>query len=37
MGFFFDWMEAHWFDLVQTLGIVAGLALTGYSAFKDSR
>ena len=37
MGFFFDWIEANWFALLQTIGIVAGLCFSGYAALRDNR
>jgi hypothetical protein len=31
------WIEDHWLDALQTLGIVAGLWFTSLSAFRDHR
>ncbi len=32
-----NWIQAHWFDLFQTLGIVGGLLFTAYAMKKDER
>jgi hypothetical protein len=32
-----DWFSAHWFDLFQTLGIIASLLLAAYTTWKDER
>jgi len=31
------WLAQHWFDLLQTVGIVGGLVFTGYAVIKDER
>lgn len=31
------WLAHHWFQLIQTLGIVAGLTLSGWSAWAQRR
>ena len=31
------WIGEHWFDLLQTVGIVGGLLLTAYMAWRDER
>ena len=31
------WLALHWFDLVQTVGIVGGLAFTGYALQRDEQ
>ena len=31
------WLSEHWFDLLQTVGIVASLLLAAYAAWKDDR
>jgi hypothetical protein len=31
------WITGHWFDLLQTLGIVGGLLFTAYAALKNER
>ena len=32
-----DWISAHWFDLVQTIGIVGGLIFTAHAIRRDER
>jgi hypothetical protein len=32
-----SWLAQHWFDLLQTLGIIGGLTFTGYSLRQDER
>lgn len=32
-----DWITEHWFDLLQTVGIVASLLLAAYTTWKDER
>ncbi len=36
-GFLFAWLSANWFSLLQTAGIVGGLAFTSYSLTLNSR
>jgi hypothetical protein len=31
------WLTEHWFDLLQTVGIVGGLLFTAYAALRDER
>ena len=31
------WVTEHWFDLIQTVGIVAGLLFTAYAALREER
>jgi plasmid maintenance system killer protein len=31
------WITEHWFDLIQTVGIIAGLLFTGYAALREER
>jgi hypothetical protein len=33
----FRWLGEHWFDSVQTVGVVGGLLLTAYTIHKDER
>lgn len=33
----FPWLAEHWFDLLQTVGIVGGLLFTGLTLRKDDR
>ena len=37
MGLFLIWMSAHWFSLLQAIGIVGGLAFTGMSLRLNAR
>lgn len=37
MAAFLSWLDQHWFNLVQTLGIVGGLGLTFASLRRDHR
>jgi hypothetical protein len=32
-----NWILEHWFDLLQTVGIVGGLLFTAYAVRKDER
>jgi phosphoribosylaminoimidazole-succinocarboxamide synthase len=32
-----SWITEHWFDLLQTLGIVGGLVFTAYTTHKDEK
>lgn len=32
-----DWIAGHWFDLLQTVGIIGSLLLAAYTAWKDDR
>jgi hypothetical protein len=32
-----NWFTAHWFDLIQTIGIIGGLIFTAYAVRKDNR
>ena len=32
-----SWLATHWFELIQTAGIVAGLVFNGYTTRKDSK
>ena len=32
-----QWLAVHWFDCVQTVGLVGGLLLTAYMIHKDAR
>lgn len=32
-----NWVAAHWFDLIQTLGIIGSLLLAVHTALKDER
>jgi hypothetical protein len=32
-----EWLTQHWFELLQTVGIVGSLGLTAYMAWKDER
>lgn len=34
---FLSWLSEHWFDSLQSVGIVGGLAFTGYTTLKDER
>ena len=34
---FFAWFTTHWFDLLQTTGIVGGLVFTGLTLHRDTR
>jgi len=36
MGFI-NWIAEHWFDGIQTVGIVGGLLLAGYTSWKDEQ
>jgi hypothetical protein len=31
------WTAEHWFDLIQTVGIIAGLLFTAYAALREER
>jgi len=33
----FNWLTEHWFDLIQTVGIVGGLLFTAHAIRKDER
>ncbi len=37
MAAFFSWLDQHWFDLVQSLGIIGGLGLAWASFRRDRR
>jgi len=37
VGFFVSWLNANWFNLLQTAGIVGGLCFTGYAAVRENR
>ena len=37
MGIFFSWINANWFDLLQTAGIVAGLLFPAFTARRESK
>jgi hypothetical protein len=32
-----QWIAVHWFDLLQTIGIVGGLLFTAYATWKDEK
>jgi hypothetical protein len=32
-----DWIAGHWFDLLQTVGIIGSLLLAAYTAWKDTQ
>lgn len=32
-----EWFSGHWFDCIQTLGIVAGFIFSAYTLRKDER
>ena len=36
MGFI-NWVAEHWFDGIQTVGIVGGLLFAGYTFWKDEK
>jgi hypothetical protein len=33
----FNWLAEHWFDLIQTVGIIGGLLFTAHAIRKDER
>jgi hypothetical protein len=37
MGIDWNWVQTHWLDTLQSLGIVAGLSFTGLSSFREHR
>lgn len=37
MGIFVSWLDANWFNFLQTAGIVAGLFFSGYAALRENR
>ena len=37
VGIFVSWLDENWFNLLQTAGIVGGLAFTGWSARRENR